>query len=661
MNGKKNRVLHYSRASGKGKCYPKKCATTNEIIQEDEIIQEEDISTFNSVNTDVLASRITNFKQTTSLRSKLSNIKQQHINKDRLIQSVYSCEQLYLKYCKPNGIYTSKNIIQITQSDFKNGTYRIEEPGYYLIMSDITFDPVELFPTPDNIKYPNGMGKEGVGPYSLGFFAAITIECEDVILDLNYKTIKQSKKHHLQQRFFSVIELAESPFIHKQGPHKFTDKAIKSASRCMIINGTLGRSSHHGIHGNNNLGITICNVDIKDFEVAGIALNGCKDSIITDVTIGPISIPSVISTFSQSIFAAKELQKIVKNDCTETFLGKTPKKVFDTLQDAITKTERAILFNEGSEDPLFISDNIKLGYDGNAYGLVLNVNGVAVNELPSERAETAEGNTNIFLYNIKITEIKTAAKEIVALSNESEIDVSIEAYGTKSQVGIFGAILDITNILNPDHTYKSNALSDALFIIDRCKNRNKISSEVFDWAEGIIKFEDIVKKTQDDETGLYFRLGGDSMSHVMKGTMGIFISCGEGVFGEKITISNVTNFVLETDIDKLTKIAITIETEERPRATLAYDIVQTGCSTIDLQQVVIIDNTPNPKNKNILSTDTEYLKRLHIPHIHENKKLQLQQLPQPEIPKIKNKIINFNSNEHDGDTNTDTNIEYMLV
>ena len=60
--------------------------------------------------------------------------------------------------------------------------------------------------------YPMGKG----GAYHLGFFSAITIECSGVVLDLNGYTIQQTKKHNLHQRF-SVIELANAPFIPSQG------------------------------------------------------------------------------------------------------------------------------------------------------------------------------------------------------------------------------------------------------------------------------------------------------------------------------------------------------------------------------------------------------------------------------------------------------------
>ena len=70
---------------------------------------------------------------------------------------------------------------------------------------------------PDNEEeYPTNNG-----PYTLGFFAAITIECNNVVIDLNGKSIRQSNEFYLKQRFFSIIELASSPFIPKQGPAHF--------------------------------------------------------------------------------------------------------------------------------------------------------------------------------------------------------------------------------------------------------------------------------------------------------------------------------------------------------------------------------------------------------------------------------------------------------
>ena len=94
-------------------------------------------------------------------------------------------------------------------------------------------------------KYPMGSS----GPYHLGFFAAITIEADNILLDLNNKTLRQSKLHNVQQRFYANIELASSPFIPNQGPGNF-GSTISIPKNIMIKNGCLGLSSHHGIHGN---------------------------------------------------------------------------------------------------------------------------------------------------------------------------------------------------------------------------------------------------------------------------------------------------------------------------------------------------------------------------------------------------------------------------
>ena len=47
----------------------------------------------------------------------------------------------------------------------------------------------------------------------MGFFSAITVETDNVIIDLNGYVIQQSELHQLQQRFFAIIETAAAPFI----------------------------------------------------------------------------------------------------------------------------------------------------------------------------------------------------------------------------------------------------------------------------------------------------------------------------------------------------------------------------------------------------------------------------------------------------------------
>ena len=169
-------------------------------------------------------------------------------------------------------------------SDFATGTYRITEPGYYIIMEDIEFnmnegdydspnEPGAWYPREDQADYYEGADENFNGPYSMGFFAGIAIEAEGVTIDLNGYELKMSQAFHLQQRWFSIIEIGSKAFISGQGPGLF-GAFMEKASSVTIRDGILGRSSHHGIHGNNPTNVIIKNVVIKDFEVGGIAING---------------------------------------------------------------------------------------------------------------------------------------------------------------------------------------------------------------------------------------------------------------------------------------------------------------------------------------------------------------------------------------------------
>ena len=110
----------------------------------------------------------------------------------------------------------------LSQDDFNNGTYRILESGKYCLSENIIFNPnpsdytspnipYYWFPSDDH-DYPGCEALEG-GGYALGFFAAVTIEVNDVELDLKKYSIEMDKEFYIQQRFFSIIEVNMSPFI----------------------------------------------------------------------------------------------------------------------------------------------------------------------------------------------------------------------------------------------------------------------------------------------------------------------------------------------------------------------------------------------------------------------------------------------------------------
>jgi len=136
-----------------------------------------------------------------------------------------------------------------------------------------SFDPLEFGDLFDE----NGFG--------LGFFAAIAIAADNVDLFFDGYKLEQSKAHALMQRFYANIELNTSPFISGTGPAQFVgeDNVFSSPSNIRILGpGTIGRASHHGIHGNNNKNVVISGLTFEDFEVAAVSLNNVDDLEIID-------------------------------------------------------------------------------------------------------------------------------------------------------------------------------------------------------------------------------------------------------------------------------------------------------------------------------------------------------------------------------------------
>ena len=190
------------------------------------------------------------------------------------------------------------DLYELDQSDFMNGTYRIQQSGTYKIMEDIIFD----FNAGD-LEYPNE-GKSwwpmadqwreypGTGQtrdnYVLGFIAGITVEVDDVIIDLNGNTIAMSMAFYYQQRFFSCIALKSVVFPLNQGPG-FFGMEPKYANNVVIKNGNIGLSSHHGIHGHYNKDVVIEDVHIYDFETHGVQMSYFENLTMKNVEIGPSS------------------------------------------------------------------------------------------------------------------------------------------------------------------------------------------------------------------------------------------------------------------------------------------------------------------------------------------------------------------------------------
>jgi hypothetical protein len=173
--------------------------------------------------------------------------------------------------------------------------------------------------------------------------------------------------------FISVaprIELADQPFVPRQDPADF-GADLKSAKNVIILNGTIGRSAHHGILGNGNSNVIIMNVDFVDFEVAAVALNGVKGLRIQNSAATNRKDVPVIGTFSSSQFIKPYVEFLVRTDSpTVLHVGGTnlsATDIRDALRDSINNVhEDLIIGGRSSIDKLTHPQATLDGYGGAA-------------------------------------------------------------------------------------------------------------------------------------------------------------------------------------------------------------------------------------------------------------------------------------------------------
>ena len=187
----------------------------------------------------------------------------------------------------------------LSQSDFDYGTYRITAAGYYCLYEDISFSPFLsecpsrsepnaggcYFPK-NETQWPGSTTFFG-GSYALGWFTAITIETDNVTLDLNAHRIEWGLEFYLQQRWGSAIEVSSDPDGGLVPTFNF-DPDMDNPSNVVIRNGIIGRSPHWGIHsGNGASNVRIEDIEVVDFEIAGIQFNGFNGLHLENVQVGP--------------------------------------------------------------------------------------------------------------------------------------------------------------------------------------------------------------------------------------------------------------------------------------------------------------------------------------------------------------------------------------
>ena len=128
--------------------------------------------------------------------------------------------------------------------------------------------------------------------------------------------------------------------------------------------------------------VIIQNLNIVEFEVAGIALNGGVHCLTRNVNICNMSrtIP-VLSTYSAGRFIQPFLKQIIAAQPTAALEfadgSKTGEQILNNLVTEMNTVLDAVKANQPVPDGIF--KNSSGLYDGGGYGIVLNSRGVVVN------------------------------------------------------------------------------------------------------------------------------------------------------------------------------------------------------------------------------------------------------------------------------------------
>lgn len=460
--------------------------------------------------------------------------------------------------------------IYIRQRDFRYGTLRIRRPCKLVLMEDIQFNPNRpgiddetLSPNRRNDWLPHRSQRDYFSgdtrnAFSLGFFATITIEHKfGTIIDLNGYTLEMHPEFALQQRFHAIIELSDQPFIPKEGPFNFGTQ-LRSASNVWIKNGKIGLNCHHGIHGNDMSDILLTNLTFKDYEIAGISLNGGRRIVIEDCKLeGNRKEIPILGSYSAGRFIkliGRNVARILPEEQTVVF-----KEKLDILEEELDRTFEEVIFGDGATNPLFKNET-GIIY-GNTYGITLHSKGVLINafacggpSLTNEVTKMLE-TTDIIFCNVSISNINSNIREILALA---EVD-GAPMHDMAGAIFQFFSVGNQPGNMTEDGYASLTALGAVQIELAKLLSENEIlggikttiPKEIIDWAQ-----EDSgMYLKQDENNSRYFNLhdsegilktfelrsNGDAMHHVNKGLLGFFAQSVDGLLIEDLEVRNCNN------------------------------------------------------------------------------------------------------------------------
>ena len=449
-------------------------------------------------------------------------------------------------------------------------------------MEDITFDFNFGIANEDGAWLPHsdqGEDYPGAGdyrdPYFMGFFAGITVETNDVIIDLNGKRLKQSFSFYYQQRWFSHIELANQPFMPAQGPGMFGANVI-AAENIEIKNGIFDLTSHHAIHGNRNKNIKIHDIEICNFETHGIQLNGFDNVELYNIHIHSTSnIAYLKGEYGHARMLLPRLKKIYEENVEENGGVEGTRIEFPdrgygsmvTMKDIYQEIEKEIdmafdyamngvtyddekdndddegrIWKDAKQNFIYMKEEMDdlnsdavhtnsmgLPYGTAVYGIFLSFPGANVFSYGSSNLRSY----NAKLRNIEIHGIRHKMHEYIRF--HEAIPFNVNPFNAVFDVNV--AVSNINDIENSD--YAGNVMTDAYIAMNKMTDnfgylqmQNLNNGKLVKWATNEKEGEEEEETLSLDDYSI--KCNSDVMTHSGKGIIGIRM---DGI--ENIELSNI--------------------------------------------------------------------------------------------------------------------------
>lgn len=445
-------------------------------------------------------------------------------------------------------------VVELRQVDFDGGSYIASQAGAtYKLMEDVVFRPLdelnasqpELWMFPDMSQPPYN-----ASPFRLGFFAALIVAANGVTVDLNGKRLSQSFEHAMAQRFFALIELSNSPFPANKGPAAFSDGAGYVASAGVTIkNGFLGPSSHHGVHGNDNVGVVLQNLDISGFEVSGIALNQVDNLVVDQVKVrgGSTKVPAN-GRLSASIFMLQAVSKWLRLD-ERVGAGAPAMALLDKMAEM--RTEVFNYLQSGASRSADVAGIFESSVGGIPDASM--INGIQIHAAAAmvgdfQTVQPANPSKGIVLNSVTVSDLAVNPVEIGALSllGKNMMDpvgtvLQID-FSSDPETGKF-----VPNALaNLQLAFADYALQCAAAGAAGCSSwadpaqkglmsRSTITRDVINWAYNGGTLDELWAK------GYTVTGNHDIMFHLNKGALGIKLDGTANVIARNVVVSNIAN------------------------------------------------------------------------------------------------------------------------